>query len=181
MKATLVTETKTYLNCPHCGERASVVDHILAGQPRSFGPWYCDECGRSYTGSLAADGTIDLELAAAVRTATLNLLTIPPRDEPVYLVVHGGRYGDDHNEGGTTAYYYDEHTCPTNWVSEVEAFILDGDSDPHGVAQFVRRVDTPPLPEGVADYDLPALFPEAFEGPVVDGEARDVTVKRLTA
>lgn len=45
-------------------------------------------------------------------------------------------------------YYYNEHTCPTNWFRNVEEIIFQKDKDPHGVFEFVsvepgRLVNSP--------------------------------------
>jgi hypothetical protein len=106
-------------------------------------------------------------MADEIYDAVLDLLVVPPSDKPIYLVVKTKRYSDDDG----LAYFYNEHTCPTNWIGDVEAIIFEGDSDPHGVAQFVRRVDLPSSVDDVDDLDLPSLFPEAFaEGMEIDGE-----------
>lgn len=61
------------------------------------------------------------------------------------------------------SYHFDEHSCPTNYVP-VEAIIQRGNSDPHGVFDYVRSVWMP------ADYDssnsedwAEELFPEISE------------------
>lgn len=89
---------------------------------------------------------------------TLNLLVIPPRDKPVYFVVEGiAAVGDPPGEGKD--YFYEEHSCPTNYV-ECEAIIYEGDEDPHGVFQFVRAVAAPDDGPDLGEWR--DIFPEAF-------------------
>lgn len=58
----------------------------------------------------------------------------------VYFVVEGvTKYGprdkvQDHEE-----YFYNEHTCPTNFI-RIPLIAKDGDCDPHGVFTFVESV-----------------------------------------
>jgi hypothetical protein len=85
---------------------------------------------------------------------TLDLLRLPATP-PVYFVVKGCRLVDSPDR----TYFYEEHSCPTNYV-QCEAIICDGDDDPHGVFEFVRSVDVPDDYDGKANWR--ALFPEAF-------------------
>ena len=59
-----------------------------------------------------------------------------------YFVVEGlGDVDDSLAEVKTHAeYYYNEHTCPTNFARCFEAIVHKGDFDPHGVFQFVDVV-----------------------------------------
>jgi hypothetical protein len=47
---------------------------------------------------------------------------------------------DDPEAENHARYFYDEHTCPTNFMGEVEKVIdpADGDEDPHGIFAFVK-------------------------------------------
>lgn len=50
-------------------------------------------------------------------------------------------------------YFYDEHTCPTNWVRNIERFTEKGDTDPHGVFQYIDHVTDEELKSVLgADY-----------------------------
>jgi hypothetical protein len=62
-------------------------------------------------------------------------------------------------------YFYNEHTCPTNWIGDVELISDDGDVDPHGFMKVVRIVDDPALPDddiNERDDQLVSLFPEVL-------------------
>jgi ribosomal protein L37AE/L43A len=83
MKARLITTRVVRVACPNCGEPAGTVNHILDGFLRSFGPWYCNECGRSYHGELLADGEIEVHLGDEIKVVTLDHLVLPPQDKPI--------------------------------------------------------------------------------------------------
>lgn len=93
------------------------------------------------------------------------LLKFPPRDVPVYLIIRRDRADLQYMTDEHLRFLYDEHTCPINWSSGIEAFILDGDSDPHGVAEFVASCDVPEHTEGVTadEFEPGFLFPEHFK------------------
>lgn len=82
------------------------------------------------------------------RPFDLVLLKIEPDALPVYFVVRHRRFPEhgvkgseeqaDHDE-----YFFNEHTCPTNWTDDIVAVISEGDEDPHGFARFVRSIKPP--------------------------------------
>lgn len=77
---------------------------------------------------------------------TLNLLCIGTAGEPVYFVIEGlsvweDKPWPDHINAlqESSAYFYEEHTCPTNFI-RIPMIFHDGDADPHGVFEFVEAV-----------------------------------------
>jgi hypothetical protein len=102
------------------------------------------------------------------RPFDLVLLRVDPESHPLYFVIRARRYPHDEGaEDGHDAYYYNEHTCPTNWTADILAVISKGDEDPHGFAEYVRRRAAPALMNengGMNDvHEGPlwaALFPE---------------------
>ena len=88
-------------------------------------------------------------------TSTLVLL----KRNGIYLIVNG--YGDKEHD----QYFYNEHTCPTNYMGDVEAVIYEKDADPHGVFEWVATIDKPEDwdygPEEFEEWC--ALFPELRE------------------
>jgi hypothetical protein len=72
---------------------------------------------------------------------TLVLLKIDTKEEPVYFVIEGLA------EWPMTAadlcdkerFFYEEHTCPTNFI-RIPMICQGGDTDPHGVFEFVDAV-----------------------------------------
>lgn len=79
---------------------------------------------------------------------TFDIVMIPPQTKPIYFIVKSMRYEggdidtpvDDHKQ-----YYYEEHSCPTNWL-QPEMMYFDGDSDPHGVIKYVATRDVSTFP-----------------------------------
>jgi hypothetical protein len=123
---------------------------------------------------------------------TLVLLAIDGTDAPVYFVVEGlAPYPeDDTTRDEHERYFYEEHTCPTNFVGgDVVALYENGDRDPHGAFRFVRSVWMPKrYVESKAQYEerghsagwnpediLEELFPE------IVGTTMSVTSQEPTA
>lgn len=85
---------------------------------------------------------------------TLVLLAIDTAEGvPVYFIVEGlAGTGDIKEMEEHERYFYEEHTCPTNFVGPhgkdsegygVVALYHGGDRDPHGVFRYVRAVWMP--------------------------------------
>jgi hypothetical protein len=92
------------------------------------------------------------------------LLKLEGAAKPLYFVMEE-RYGkpDEEDYQGNRQYFYEEHSCPTNWLPTCVAVIEDGDTDPHGFLTFVRSVPIPPgYKEDPNDERWRDLFPEAF-------------------
>jgi ribosomal protein L37AE/L43A len=181
VKATIVTETKTYFNCPNCGERStSSIDHIIeyldkpdwkqAIQDRhqypTFGPWSCSHCGVGTRGTVYSKDNIALQITEETSVKCWDLLVLPPQKHAVYFIVDAKDYG----RGGKgksvpfegKEYYYNEHTCPTNWIGQVERIISEHDEDPHGLFEYVESMDKD---ESIGDEELnwQEIFPQCFE------------------
>lgn len=158
MKATLRTRTVTVFLCPHCGKGEHSAAHLPAGA--TFGPWYCRECGGSFSGVIGADGDISLALERERKVPTLDVLVLPPQAKPVYFVVEGMRFTGGRrtvdDEAESKRFFYESHSCPTNWLRP-EMLYHDGDADPHGLIEFVRSVDADSVPpdedHGPNDHD----------------------------
>lgn len=96
------------------------------------------------------------------------LLKLEGAAKPLFFVMEE-RYGkpDEDDYQGHRRYFYEEHSCPTNWLGHCVAIIEAGDRDPHGFLSFVRSV---PIPadcqvdhNGEPDWEV--IFPEAFPSP----------------
>lgn len=166
MKATMLA--RTYILCPHCGEGENRVDHLFdqQEQDRDFGPWSCGECGGSYSGIVRPDRSIDLVLREERRDRTYDLLVLPPQEKPVYFLIRGSQY-ESHKEplGTGKKYSYEEHSCPTNWLPNIEVLAIGDDDDPHGLLQYVRSVyvkDCICVDNGLGDPDIFKNFPEVL-------------------
>ena len=101
----------------------------------------------------------------------MALLKLESADGPVYFVVEGLVSDEDVKEQQKHArYFYEEHSCPTNWIDQTAAVIHNGDADPHGFLEFVRIVEVPEGKDFSDDNEWAILFPEAFEAPLIEGE-----------
>lgn len=82
-----------------------------------------------------------VRLAASSRFyRTLTLLRINSAAEPIYFIVHG-MADPDEDVDSAHRYFYESHTCPMNvigWDGDVQAIMTPGDTDPHGIFEFVR-------------------------------------------
>lgn len=71
---------------------------------------------------------------------TVVLLKITSTNGPIYFVVEGCASFEPRDQFlAHQFYYYEEHTCPTNFCG-VEKVFFNGDDDPHGVFEFVDAV-----------------------------------------
>ncbi|WP_036292117.1 hypothetical protein [Methylosinus sp. PW1] len=166
MKAHL--STKTYVSCPNCGKGEHLVSHLFDERlPRAFGPWYCKHCGQSFSGTVKSETDIDLKLNYEQSVKHAVLLMLPPRDKPLYFVIAGNEIRRPDKSPMTEddwRFRYESHQCPTNFIP-VECIIDDGDTDPHGVFEFVRAVEWVDEPNNGASVDendshYAKLFPE---------------------
>ena len=141
MRAELVTETRVYIKCPKCGgDKSMRVDHILS-RSSMFGPWYCDACGEGIVGEVLKSG--EVEISDSPKTAgkrwdkSLVLLELRPRPVSVYVIIRGGMFdGEKDNHD----YFYEEHDCPTNFLSQIEMMIVGDSVDPHGAFDYVAEI-----------------------------------------
>jgi hypothetical protein len=137
--------TQLYILCPFCEKDTNRIDHLDIG--RSFGPWYCDTCDHCYRGVRTETGATLEKLDKTRKVVPVLLQYI--HDPRLRLIVDASEYSEftdsDH------AYFYNEHTCPTNFLSRVRMVIAGDDhgddKDPHGVFEFVRRATTEDLDE----------------------------------
>jgi hypothetical protein len=117
---------------------------------------------------MAGDATVVEKDPKARRSiATLVLLEYPPSDKPLRFLIAGSRSVDKDDVGkkaehGASAFFYEQHSCPTNWIGNAEVIAYDGNPDPHGFLRYVREIDRPDLPDECMEEDRAyfALFPE---------------------
>lgn len=136
-------KTKLFVSCPSCLEGSTRADHLNIGQ--LAGPWSCESCREYYT--IVRINESDFELTPTGKyqtpiTVTLQSDTVPP----ITLKLNTWKYGHSQNDTPEeffrhSEYYYNEHTCPTNWTREIKQIIFEGDKDPHGVFKFVSVED----------------------------------------
>ena len=147
-----------HYKCPNCGDFSKSLTHIEVGQ--SFGPWYCDDCGRGYYGKRITHTEVDLKSCAGKLIKTLVLLRNDDELDlarfessdldltgykPVFAIVEGIHVIDNDSKEldfSGDQYFYDEHSCPTNFM-RIECFIQGDDADPHGIWRWVETVAKP--------------------------------------
>jgi hypothetical protein len=140
---TIRQRTITYAVCPTCGQDAGVVDHLLGSHTHTT--WYCDACGRAYSLQFHPDGQVGITAMRDAKIETTDVLVLPPQAQPVYFVVRGMRFSHNPDPDGAKQFFYEEHSCPTNWLHP-EMVYCDGDADPHGLLKFVSSTDSSMLP-----------------------------------
>lgn len=123
-----------HVACPSCGA-LSKIDYTIKGRGYT---WWCgnDECGKQYQWMQNEDGSINAEPTGIHVKKTSTLLVLEPQKENIFLIVKGFKNTQEHNE-----YYYNEGTCPTNYLNESEEIYLGDHPDPHGLFKFVKSID----------------------------------------
>jgi hypothetical protein len=93
------------------------------------------------------------------------LLKLEGAEKPLFFVMEE-RYGSPAEEDYQShrRYFYEEHSCPTNWIGDCVAVIENGDTDPHGYLTFVRSAPVPPGTQR-DEENWEEIFPEAFPSP----------------
>lgn len=150
--------TKQFILCPGCGKGESSIQHLLDDSQRETfeGEWYCDECGCSYKFKISEEGVFAEVNPLKWKKPALALLRLRPTGT-VYAVVEDSIY-DYAPDGGNRSYYYEEHTCPTNVLSNIE-YLIDGDNnDPHGIWEFVALIEGKITDSNMTTEELAALF-----------------------
>lgn len=122
-------ETKKYAICPECGKPTSTVDHLLDKTTEIW--WYCDECGAQYHLKFE-NGKMFIGKTDKRTDRKLVLL----RHGNVALIVEGMKFSDHESNDD---YFYNEHTCPTNFMRNVKMIIdlRNMNNDPHGIFEYV--------------------------------------------
>lgn len=137
-KVNTIMEIKHFVECPHCGKSTSRIDHLFNEENKtsSWGPWYCDECGGAYKGEVR-DKEVFIEPIYGDRK---NKCLVFLKNANVLLVVEGMYFNGDFDPENKR-YFYEEHTCPTNYLGvEMVVDLNDGDTDPHGIFEFVGAI-----------------------------------------
>ena len=130
---------RLYVPCPCCRHGEFRVDHLPVGQDVT---WSCQErgCGQQVQIIRQED---DVFIRPTGRRQTPITITLRSQTEPPIVVkVNTWKYAHSQNDTQEEfedheRYFYEEHTCPTNWFSEVEQISVGDDTDPHGLFEFV--------------------------------------------
>jgi ribosomal protein L37AE/L43A len=155
-----ITVVTKYIVCPACHQPDQSIDHL---EGKGVTMWYCRKCGVRYAFKYDSGEVTDLGLTGERIEKRLVLL----RRDNIGLVVVGrclpaAAAADNSDPTGHHAYYYNEHTCPVNYMRDAKAVIdLDKkDTDPHGIFEYVTTLPWNRLVEE-ADNDefLETLLP----------------------
>jgi ribosomal protein L37AE/L43A len=137
-KVNTIIEVKHYVECPHCRKSKSRIDHLFDETEKeiSWGIWYCDECGGGYKGIIKGR---DVFLEKVNERMDKSIVFL--RNDNLLLAVKG-MYFNGELSAEDERYYYEQHTCPTNYLQNVEMVInlADGDTDPHGIFKYVGAI-----------------------------------------
>lgn len=132
------TTTQTRIICPNCKELASAVDHlkddIKSNAPRTF-TWFCDNCGHQYSFDIDDKLNVtNLKLTGIVNEKSITLL----RHGKIGLIVKDFAFNRNYDK----SFYYNENTCPTNYLKNVEEVVdlEDKSSDPHGIFEYITTI-----------------------------------------
>jgi hypothetical protein len=133
---------KVFLRCPACTEGEFNVCHIVAGQ--EFGPWCCEKCG-TYIQGKREGATFDVKVIDDLKRERITVTLQSKTEPPITLKLNSWQYLPPANAKPLTPeaawdnarYFYNCHTCPTNYMRDVAEIICNGDPDPHGVFEFV--------------------------------------------
>lgn len=118
------------------------VDHL---NPGFVTFWSCEECHAAFRIARLREWDFEIEptgMKDSPITVTLRSQTVPP----ITVKVNAWRYTHSQHDSKeefeeNERYLYDQHTCPTNWLSQVEEIEANGDRDPHGLFEFVSVED----------------------------------------
>ena len=171
--ASVESVVMTYLVCPNCKTRTNyTVNHIVEAGKGVFGPWTCEHCRAEIFGRVNKK-TNTLEVHADMDNPSrtdkgYHLLCIPPMKKPIYFVVSGTVSSGKTPEevADSNGYYYNIHTCPTNFLRSMVAMCYGRDPDPHGVFRYVGSVKASDVPDALdadGDFDsgkIAAAFPD---------------------
>jgi hypothetical protein len=163
-QAEVIVEVKHYVNCPLCNDYKFSFGHLIKEVEKtkkkySVGPWSCDSCGHKFNFIVEKDLTISVrQNDEPPNVHGYSLLKSTNGGEPIYFVIEDTWYRQNKTESLGEAishkhYYYDEHTCPTNWIRGIEVIMFKQDQDPHGVFEFVDFVTKEDLVKRIHEHE----------------------------
>jgi hypothetical protein len=140
---------KLYISCPSCRDGSWRADQLNVGFVTT---WSCQECGNEATIRRISES--DFEVTPNGMKDTPVVVTLQSITEPKITVrLNTRKWSHSRNDtpeeyAEHQRFFYNMHTCPTNWIKQVEEITFENDRDPHGVFEFVsvedgRLVDSP--------------------------------------
>tara|TARA_R100000750_G_scaffold19992_1_gene13068 strand:+ start:2623 stop:3111 length:489 start_codon:yes stop_codon:yes gene_type:complete len=158
VKVKTVIEVNHYVKCPHCSKGEHLVSHLYNDKNTKigFGPWYCDECGGAFKGEIVGED-VYIEKVEGMR---VDKCIVFLKNANVLIAVEG-LYRNGDLDLSHQRYFYDESTCPTNYLGvEWVMDLNDGEADPHGVFTFVHAIPMTDLDEINSIDDLNKIIPK---------------------
>lgn len=117
-------------------------------------------------GEVAAPGEVSLKREDKPPYGrAMALLRFDGKDGPVFFVMDRKYHtaGEEVEElQSHDSYFFEEHSCPINWLRDCVKVIQDGDVDPHGFLSHVRSVEVPRDFDEDDDDAVRDLFPDCF-------------------
>lgn len=131
------TFSKLFFRCPECKQGEFQYGHLLSDhEGRKAGPWGCDECGAHWR--ITIENGEPMLCPDERRTIFYHsVLELPGTS--LRLVVHSFTGGKSIGEDG---HYWEEWTCPTNFLGSACEVEFDGEIDPHGAFRVVATFET---------------------------------------
>lgn len=145
--------TSLFVHCPVCNSHKFQIDHMIG---KLAGPWYCGHCGAKTTID-SRDYAVSGEVLVTSDTTSQRVWLIcelEPQTEPVRIAYEVLDFTSEINETddereGSHRYFVEEHQCPTNITSSIEAVFVGRDDDAHGIFRYLKTV--PRRVRGVAE------------------------------
>lgn len=155
-KATVIT--KPYVLCPTCKEGEFAVGHLIGREEDGdTWTWLCDSCGAGILFKLES-GIFYCEPNPLQWKKKCVVLLRLRQHRSVYAVVQDNIYHFA-PDGGNKQSFYDEHTCPTNFLRNIEYLVEGNDTDPHGIFEFMAMQQiNGDLEDNMTVAELAALF-----------------------
>ena len=154
--------TKTHIVCPGCSKPDNTIDHFLEFNNPVSTQWYCDRCGEQYSFTVTKQNdeliVSDLKLTGNKKKKCLILL----KHDDIGLVIKGSNFSSGYNL--QQEYFYNEHTCPVNYMSEVkEVFDLKNqDIDPHGIFEYIGTLPYDDRIDELNDHEFKSELMKKF-------------------
>jgi hypothetical protein len=171
---------KRFFKCD-CGPNGDefLVEHLFERNRPAFGPWYCDNCGHTWYGTMDDKGGLNLKKSdgpAQKRIGVMLRLKDGFKAQDLSFLARARVFRDKANsqwaDHESTREYFEEDICPENVASLVERIFLGKENDCHGLFEVVSICDDP-MPDESIDSDayqeyIRDNFPDVFS----NGECR---------
>lgn len=138
----VIAEARYYVSCPNCKDGEWRVDHLDIPQDVW---WTCNNCLAQF--HIHRAGRLEFVITPTGKRSTPVTVTLRSKTKPEITVkLNAWKYEHSQDDTpdeyfGHQKYFYEEHTCPTNWTSEIVQMECEGNTDPHGLFELIDIVD----------------------------------------